>query len=574
MEVDDHNERAMSQSHHEAALPADQDSSGSDRRYLGLDWFEWSCLVVLSGLSMVVLGPLLLKGRMLSGADGLFPPDQLQYLTWIREAGDHILIGNRFDLRTDTRVFLHPGFLISGLVHRWFGVSLAVSFLAVWKPLAVATAFIGCLVYCRRLLPRGWPARTGLAMALFVVMPWSGLAKSTGWGGPRGQYRLDFISGELWTFQTLMGYMMTAVAVFAVPLVLIGLEKARPGGRPWLLAACALGGAWVMWLQPWQGGELILIVILVELWRKLRSEVPFAWSFVPVLVLTGLPAAYYAWLGATDPSWKLASVANKGGAQPLWHWPIWMVVVTLAPLAVPAALGLWRKAEDWQQVAVRVWPFSVLIVFFLPIGTFPYHSVQGLTLPLAILAVQGFTTNRPSWMPPARAFWVVPVLAFLIIPGTAHKVRLVRNNIHNVAYPYYIFPGEEKALAWLESDPRSGGVLASSYGGLLVPPYTGRETYIGPFSWTPMYELRARVTGAFFGDKLAPSAAQRFVKGTGARYVFQECQGRVQPPPSLLTELGPLVLATKDFGCARVYVLKPTPRSVKVSKRVGRPVVH
>ncbi|MCX6387384.1 MAG: hypothetical protein NTX07_01480 [Solirubrobacterales bacterium] len=94
-------------------------------RYLGLDWFEWICFAALAGLSMVVLGPLLLKGRVLSGADGLFPPDQLQYLTWIREAGDHWLIGNRFDMRTDHRVFLHPGFLLSGLVHRWLGASLA-----------------------------------------------------------------------------------------------------------------------------------------------------------------------------------------------------------------------------------------------------------------------------------------------------------------------------------------------------------------------------------------------------------------------------------------------------------------
>ena len=555
-----------------SSLPTHGDHEPAGHRYLGLDWFEWVCLAVLAGLSMVVLAPLLLKGRMLSGADGLFPPDQLQYLTWIREAGDHWLIGNRFDLRTDTRVFLHPGFLISGLVHRWFGVSLAVSFIAIWKPLAVAVAFIGCLAYTRRLLPQRWPARTGLAMALFLVMPWSGLAKTTGWGGPPGQYQLDFISGELWTVQTLLGYMMTAVAVFAVPLVLLGLEKARSGGRKWLLFACSLGGAWVMWLQPWQGGELILIVVLVELWRKIRSEEELAWRFIPVLAATAVPAVYYAWIGATDPAWKLASVANKAGAQPLWNWPLWMVILTIGPLLIPAALGLRAKAEDWQEVAVRVWPIAVLIVFFLPIGTFPYHSVQGLTLPLSILAVQGFTVNRPAWVPRPHAFWVVPLLALAIIPGTAHKVRLVRNNIHNVAYPYYIFPGEEAALRWLEQDPRTGGVLASSYGGLLVPPYSGRETYIGPFSWTPSYELRAHVTGAFFNDELKPSAAQRFVKSTGARFVLQECQGRVQPPASLLREIGPLVLQIKNFGCARVYVLKSTPRIEKVSRRVGRPI--
>ncbi|CAB4859117.1 unannotated protein [freshwater metagenome] len=543
-------------------------------RYLSLDWFDWLCLALLTLLSMVVLAPLLLKGRMLSGADGLFPPDQMQYLTWIREAGDHWLIGNEFDMRTDHRVFLHPGFLLSGIVHRWLGASLAVSFIAVWKPLAVAVAFVGCLKYTRRLLPRGWPARVGLVIALFVVMPWSGLAKTTGWGGAPGQYQLDFISGELWTVQTLLGYMMTAVAVFAMPLVLLGVERGRQGGHRALLTACAAGGAWVMWLQPWQGAELILIIVAVELWRRVRDKEPIAWRLTPVLVVSGLPAVYYAVLSATDSSWELAGKANAAGAQPLWEWPLWMVAITLLPLLIPAALGLGRRADDWQQVAVRVWPFAVLAVFFQPFGTFPYHSVQGLTLPLGILAVQGLTVHRPKWVPKPHWIWVVPVLALFIIPGTAHKVRLVRNNIHNVAYPYYIFSGEEAALSWLERDNRPGAVLASSYGGLLVAPYAGREVYLGPFSWTPSWELRARVTGAFFGDQLRPRYAQRFVKSTGARYVFQECQGRVEPPLSLSHELGQLVQSVHTFGCARVYVLKPTGRSDRVSARVGKPIVR
>ncbi|MEI7559143.1 MAG: hypothetical protein WCJ63_00995 [Actinomycetes bacterium] len=553
---------------------ADSEPVAAAHRYLGLDWFEWISLAALAGLSMVVLGPLLLKGRMLSGADGLFPPDQLQYLTWIREAGDHWLIGNRFDMRTDHRVFLHPGFLLSGLVHRWLGASLAVSFIAVWKPLAVAVAFLGCLKYTRRLLPQRWPARTALVIALFVVMPWSGLAKVTGWGGPQGQYQLDFISGELWTVQTLLGYMMTAVAVFALPLVLLGLERARTGRHPWLLGVCALGGAWVMWLQPWQGAELLIIVVAVELWRRGRDKEAIAWRLIPVLVATGLPAVYYAILGVTDSSWKLAGKANAAGAQALWDWPLWMVAISLGPLVVPALLGLWRKADDWQQVAVRVWPFAVLAVFFAPVGTFPYHSVQGLTLPLGILAVQGLTVNRPRWVPKPHWLWVVPVLAVLTVPGTAHKVRLVRNNIHNVAYPYYIFDGESSALKWLERDTRPGAVLTSSYGGLLVPPYAGREVYLGPFSWTPSWEFRAHITGAFFADDLSPLHAQKFVRSTGARYIFQECQGRVQPPVPLKRELGPLVESTHDFGCARVYVLKPTGRSNRVSERVGSPVVH
>jgi hypothetical protein len=139
-----------------------------------------------------------------------------------------------------------------------------------------------------------------------------------------------------------------------------------------------------------------------------------------------------------------------------------------------------------------------------------------------------------------------------------------------VAYPYYVFGGEDQALRFLERSPLAGGVLTDTYGGLMVPPLAGRESYIGPFSWTPSWDVRANITGTFFAGKLGPKSAQKFVVGTGARFVFQECKGRVQGPLSLKEDLGNLVESTHNFGCARVYVLKPHTRSNNVSGRIGR----
>ena len=82
-----------------------------------LDRVELAALAALAGLSLLVLAALLTKGRALTGADGLLASDQLQYFTWIRQAGEHGLVGNEYDLAPDHRVFLHPGFLLSGLLH-------------------------------------------------------------------------------------------------------------------------------------------------------------------------------------------------------------------------------------------------------------------------------------------------------------------------------------------------------------------------------------------------------------------------------------------------------------------------
>ena len=89
-----------------------------------LDRVELGALIALAGLSVLVLAALLTKGRALTGADGLLASDQLQYFTWIRQASEHGLIGNEYDMAPDDRVFLHPGFLLSGALHALTGITV------------------------------------------------------------------------------------------------------------------------------------------------------------------------------------------------------------------------------------------------------------------------------------------------------------------------------------------------------------------------------------------------------------------------------------------------------------------
>src|SRR5207248_11542066 len=123
-------------------------------RRLGLDRFELGVFAVLAVSSVALLVPLATRGRPLSGSDGFFPADQLQYFAWIREAAHHGLIGNLFDLAPQHRVFLHPGYLLSGALARVTGISYPLAY-QLWKPVAVLVTFYGALRYVRRLLPAG-----------------------------------------------------------------------------------------------------------------------------------------------------------------------------------------------------------------------------------------------------------------------------------------------------------------------------------------------------------------------------------------------------------------------------------
>jgi hypothetical protein len=281
-----------------------------------------------------------------------------------------------------------------------------------------------------------------------------------------------------------------------------------------------------------------------------------------VPVAAALPALYYALLSRFDPAWKLAAEANARGHQAIWTWPWWAIALTVLPLALPAALAYRLPARDWQQVAVRAWPFVALAVYLQPLGTFPYHAFQGLTIPLAVLAVQGVVSVQPR---PRRGL-VVAALVVMTLPGIAHKIWVAGNSIHRAADPYFIFPPEQRALDALEADPRSGGVLAPAYAGHMVPYRTGREVYIGQLSWTPDWERRVRDTNDLFEHGLSGPAARAFVRRTRARFIFVDCR------PGLLdltAELRPMLEQVRRFDCATIYVLKKRPDTALAGSQIS-----
>lgn len=522
---------------------------------LGLDLFELGCLVVLAGVSLAVLLPLLTRGRPLSGSDGLFPADQLQYFAWIRDASEHGLIGNRYDLAPGDRAFFHPGFLLTGLVHRVTGIGIPWVYLALWKPVAVGLLFLGALRYVRRLLPAGGQRHAALILALFAVMPTVAVVAWSGWGGNARQYTFDFISGEMWTGQYLWGYSFTAIAVGLMPLVLLAAERwreGRAGSRTLWLAA--LGTFVVMYLQPWQGATLCAVVIGVEAWRWLRAGERPAWRLLWLPAVAAVPTIYYLLLSIYDEAWKLAGESNAAGAQPEWSWPWWAIVLTLLPLAAPALLAYRLPARTWQDVAARIWPLAAFAVYLQPGGTFPYHSLQGLALPLAVLAVQG-VVSVPRLRVSLRPAVIVALLFVMCVPGFAHKLEVAANNVHAGADPYFIFPDEQKALSALEEDTRSGGVLAPLYAGFMIPYTTGRETYVGALSWSPDFRSRRTKADALFEGRLVGDRALDFVRSTRARFLYADCRKLAD----LTRLLEPELERVDRYGCATVYVLRERP---------------
>jgi hypothetical protein len=511
-----------------------------------LDRWEAAVLAALLILAVAPLAGLLVRvwtqGGVVTGGDGFLVADPLQYLTWLREAGESIAVANLYDLEAGPSSFVHPGVLISGLLHQ-LGLGVVASYM-VWKPVAVVALFAGALALCRRFLPRPGDRALALVLGLFFASPVAALVGWAGIGGNDVKFDFDFISGELWTGTYLWGYLFTAVAVGVMPVGLLAYERGRErggGGRLMLAAGCGLLAAW---LQPWQGATLILVLGGAEALslRRGRTVAGAVRDLALPVAATAAPLVYYFVLSRTDASWELAGAVND---FPRWPW--WVTVLGLLPLALPAAFAYRLPAPDFGSLALRVWPFAGLAVFYQPAGTFPFHAFQGLSLPLAVLALLALR----AWLGERRipVWGAVAAVLVLCVVGTAYRANELREAVNLGRQPFFLTASERDALRHLEERPEPGGVLTPVYSGIVVPAYTGRETWIGAGSWTPGFDERQELTEALFSGELGEREAGELIRDSGATFLYSDCHGRA--------DIEPLVRPFTDpplrFGCAAVY---------------------
>ena len=379
-------ERAVSASAEAPAAPlSTQPPNRTAPGFARLDRFEAVVLAALLALALAPLAGLLVRvwtqGGVVTGGDGFLVADPLQYLTWLREAGEHVAVANLYDLEDGPRSFVHPGVVISGLLHQ-LGLGVVAAYM-VWKPVAVLALFAGALALCRRFLTRPGDRVLALVLALFFASPVAALVGWAGIGGEETKFDLDFISGELWAGTYLWGYLFTAIAVGLMPLGLLAYERgrgrrhpaaARPRSRLWphRRLAPALAGSHAH--RRARGSRAVQRASRALRRRRCgatsscRSQRP-----PPRSSTTGCCRAATA-------SWELAGVVND---FPRWPW--WVTLLGLLPLAVPAAFAYRLPAPDFASVALRIWPLAGLAIFYQPAGTFPFHAFQGLSLPLAVL---------------------------------------------------------------------------------------------------------------------------------------------------------------------------------------------
>ena len=508
------------------------------RRRRPIDRFELAVLGVFALLSLWVIGvdlwQVVVHHRVWTKTDGVYIVDQMQYLSWIKSASQHLLTSNLFVVQPTAADYFQPAITISaGLTALGMAPWLSV---LLWKPVAVVCTFFAVRAYSRASLAGTWPRRAALVLGLFF----GSFSIVNGSFSVVGDEFLAFLS---W------GYTFGLLAVALLVFALLAYDRARRTGRRLWLAGI-LGGTTAL-LHPWQAELMVVILVAAELvmWRVSgRRARAFKLPLV-TLVLTGLPLLYYFILGKTDPSWMHARDASKHA------FSILSIGIGVVPLLIPAALGYRGRTPTFLAAVTRSWPLAAVFIWALSasqVSATPLHAFDGIAIPLSVLAIQGVRGLGFARLPRPRAIGAL-LVAVLTIPGTA----LLMHAVVGLAAPTqgnanFITADERSALGYLAHDPQKGAVLTRFYLGVAVPGATGRGTYVGDCLWSePECLSRAYNVQQLWSGAFSKARALRFVHSTGARFLLQDCNA----PPTLARTLAPLTVSKRRFGCAAVYQL-------------------
>ncbi|HEU0023811.1 MAG TPA: hypothetical protein VFQ12_04240 [Thermoleophilaceae bacterium] len=525
-------------------------------RALGLELWE---LAVFAAFALVGSLPLLIlvwdvvaNDKLWVGTDGgPVIQDQMQYVNWIRNASESVLISNHYEAGATEASYLHPGALISGGLVA-LGLSPEVGYL-LWKPFAIIALFAAVALYVRRLVPPGLGRLAALVLALFFLPPTTLIVTD--------EIGLTVAAGEVWPLDMLWGYFFSALAVAGLVAALLLYERDRRNARPtpWPPLLAFLSA----WLQPWEGPLLLGIVVGAELllWLIRRrggagvepapENRTLARLLGPLVGAVAIPLGYYVVLGRVDPAWSI-----DPGVHDFLDPPWWAIGVTIAPLALPGLLAYRLRPTSFHQAALRVWPIAALGLYWVLTTAYPGHyaphALRGLSIPLAVLAVLGIASLRVMVPRTVALAAVACALAVLTLPATVDRLGEARDRINENSGPYFLTRGERDALDYLDRLDTPGAVYAPVSMGQLVPAKTGRHTSVGNLFWTPDYLRRRAYTQLLFQGFLAPPAVRAIARSSGARFMFTGCTGATD----LEDALRPLLASVRRFDCATVYELR------------------
>jgi hypothetical protein len=423
------------------------------------------------------------------------------------------------------------------------------------------------LVYATRTLAASVlpPASRRLAVVLtlagsgagFVVLLLASLAGRDSLFGARLE-ALDLHLPELSALYSVLAiphfaWAAALVAISLVQLMAIGRAADDRGRlRAALLAAISLLA--LCFIHPQM---LFVLAPLALVFLVLARPPPSTWVITALPFTVCLPLLVY-FLGVLNGDAVIVEWSRQ------WKHQAPGFISLLFGLGVPLALALYALARgafrDSPELAVMAaWLILVVALLYIPNPVnIQRRLIDGLYMPIGMLAALGIglLVERMKGRHRRRVVFSlvsISALSTLLVLGIAFRFAAARDPM------IYIDQGEVDAFAWLGDHRGAGtppGVLSAAETGLDIPAWAGDRVYVGHYSETINYLVRARL--ARDAIRAGDPGLGAFMAANDVAYLFVGPNERAQGVGAVGVEL----LRVYDHGGVRIYRLQgPLPAS-------------
>jgi hypothetical protein len=198
--------------------------------------------------------------------------------------------------------------------------------------------------------------------------------------------------------------------------------------------------------------------------------------------------------------------------------------------------GFLRIDRTSGERMAKAWVLMVLVLAYVPFINWRWHLLNGIQIPLAVLATQGLrrtlfrrillrrrALKKTRIVPggiwaPAPQMALMALVAIVCCLSAANLFLNYEDEVREIAPPTYLTRGELSAMDWMSSNVSLDAVVLASYKtGNYVPRLAGQRVFLGEDMLTHAFEIRAREVGQFYSthwdDSQRESLLRRFQVG-------------------------------------------------------------
>jgi hypothetical protein len=446
--------------------------------------------------------------------------DQNLYLVWCRQAmAGRVMMENFATAEEAPPIFVGPHWLVIGTLARFIPLPLIVTY----RILAVALAFIYLLIVWRLLCAVLEDERARL-FALVIVALGSGFRTFVAIIHrllDREVLHSADVMPELWAYHSfLLPHFTLALCLMALLTLLLVRAWPAPTGRGWL--GIALVGAAMTSVHPYNiavWGPLLLLHAAISLaYRAL--DVRAVMANVAALLGAGGMAGLYVLGSHSNPMLAAWAEQNVLRSPPPLSYLMGLGVVL--PLAIVGRFVISRDSRHGPAMWLLVlWPLvTAVMVYSYPLVPFERRGVEGLHIPLAILAGAAMAGWVIPWLRERvgerRAIGVAMALLLVMILPTNLKLQY-----DSATTPMGRMPrGWLEAYEWLaEQTPDDARIFTSIRVGQYCARYALRHVYVGHVQVTVDAERKEDLAGEFFRITTAPERRAEILRGSGCGWL-------------------------------------------------------